>query len=111
MKLASLGTFRRDYFLDLFLKLNLTYRQVLGMDAFKLYFKIVTINSTDPSANYIETSNGEWITSWITSSFLFACIVGAGIFSVVSDTLGRKFSIIIGETSKLFGFIVQTHSL
>ena len=86
--------------------------QVLGMNAFNDYFDIAHHNASDifnenPN-DYIPTSTKELTTAWIVSSFLFACVLGAGIFSVVSDTLGRKISIIIGGVLFAVGGIIQS---
>jgi MFS family permease len=81
------------------------------MNAFNDYFDMAHHNMSDiyyenPN-DYIATPTKEITTAWIVSSFLFACVVGAGIFSVVSDTLGRKISIIIGGVLFAIGGLVQ----
>jgi sugar porter (SP) family MFS transporter len=43
----------------------------------------------------------------ITSSFVFACVFGAAIFSVVADSLGRRLSIIIGGILFAIGGLLQ----
>jgi MFS family permease len=78
------------------------------MASFKEYFGIAhpQTNSTNMD-EYIETSDGKLIIAWITSSFLFTCVVGAGIFSIVSDLLGRRISIILGGVLFTIGGILQ----
>ena len=79
------------------------------MNAFNDYFDIAHRNESNPGDpnDYIETSTKVITTAWIVSSFLFACVVGAAIFSVVSDSLGRKKSIIIGGVLFAIGGAVQ----
>jgi MFS family permease len=78
------------------------------MASFKEYFGIAhpQANSTNID-DYIETSNGKLIIAGITSSFLFTCVIGAGVFSIISDILGRKVSIIVGGILFTIGGILQ----
>ena len=78
------------------------------MASFKDYFNIAhqQQNTTDLN-DYIETPEGKLIIAGITSSFLFTCVVGAGIFSIVSDVLGRRISIIVGGVLFTIGGVLQ----
>ncbi|KAJ3248108.1 High-affinity glucose transporter rgt2 [Chytriomyces hyalinus] len=56
--------------------------QVLGMESFKTDFNL---NDASTQSSHV---------AWVTTSFLFGCIGGAAIFSVLADRIGRKYSII-----------------
>ncbi|KAJ3345250.1 hypothetical protein HDU83_004263 [Entophlyctis luteolus] len=80
--------------------------QVLGMTSFLRDFDMAVLENGvwTNSENYTNYS------SWITSSFLFGCVLGAGIFSVAADYLGRKYSILIGGCTFFAGGIMQAAS-
>jgi len=68
--------------------------QVLALHGFDTYFGLSELNTT--SGKYDDTSNNALYSGLITAMFLLGCVFGAGIFTFVVDTIGRKKSIIIG---------------
>ncbi|KAJ3187620.1 High-affinity glucose transporter rgt2 [Irineochytrium annulatum] len=79
--------------------------QVLGMDKFAQDFGMQTRNA---SGAWVASDNAASISGYITSTFLFGCVGGAAVFSVVADTLGRKYSIIIGGGLFAVGGLIQS---
>ncbi|KAJ3166185.1 hypothetical protein HK101_011976, partial [Irineochytrium annulatum] len=88
--------------------------QILIMDDFKLTFGLGVLNTSaiDSSDPYwiVETPRFRVYQSLITSSFLFGCVLGAGVVSVLADRIGRKLSILIGGFSFTVGGAGQTFS-
>jgi MFS family permease len=82
------------------------------MASFKGYFSIGDRNETitDPydKGYYIETDAGNFVTQWITTTFLLGCLVGAGGTAFISDIFGRRMSIIIGGILFIIGGFLQT---
>jgi MFS family permease len=74
-------------------------RQVLVMNSFNADFDTGTYNATTDSLDRNSDQTNRY--ALVATMFLFGCIIGAGIFSMVSDMLGRKRSILVGGT--LFG--------
>lgn len=67
---------------------------VLRMDDFGLKYDIKVLNAT---TGLIEASpHAADVKGWVTSTFLLGCVVGALIVSWMADSLGRKWSILIG---------------
>ncbi|ORY53169.1 general substrate transporter [Rhizoclosmatium globosum] len=86
--------------------------QVLAMISFQIQFNLIKLDSTGnplygSDGKTIDADNQADLESWITSTFLFGCIIGAAIFSVVCDRLGRKKSIIISGILFAIGGLVQ----
>ncbi|KAJ3035795.1 hypothetical protein HDU99_010554, partial [Rhizoclosmatium hyalinum] len=86
--------------------------QVLAMISFQIQFNLIKLDSTGnplygSDGKTIDADNQADLESWITSTFLFGCIIGAAIFSVVCDRLGRKRSIIISGILFAIGGLVQ----
>ncbi|ORY53260.1 general substrate transporter [Rhizoclosmatium globosum] len=86
--------------------------QVLAMISFQIQFNLIKLDSTGnpiygDDGKTIDADNQADLESWITSTFLFGCIIGAAIFSVVCDRLGRKRSIIISGILFAIGGLVQ----
>ncbi|OQV25459.1 Hexose transporter 2 [Hypsibius exemplaris] len=78
--------------------------QVLHMEGFGLIFglKEKLQNTT------IDTAQNPEVTGWITSTFLLGCVVGAAVSGVLTDSIGRRFSILIGSLLFVIGGAMQT---
>ncbi|ORY42161.1 general substrate transporter [Rhizoclosmatium globosum] len=82
------------------------------MISFQIQFNLIKLDSLGnpiygDDGKTIDADNQADLESWITSTFLFGCIIGAAIFSVVCDRLGRKRSIIISGVLFAIGGLVQ----
>ncbi|KAJ3113205.1 hexose transporter hxt1 [Phlyctochytrium bullatum] len=87
--------------------------QVLGFKNFQRNFGIeddVSNGTMAPNGTYYTMDNPdkESRQGLITSTFLFGCIVGAFICSFLADSIGRKLSIILGDTLFAIGGTVQS---
>ncbi|KAJ3073164.1 hypothetical protein HDU98_002136 [Podochytrium sp. JEL0797] len=74
--------------------------QVLGMVSFQIQYNLIKVDSDgmplyNAQHETIDTDNKATTESWITSTFLFGCIFGAAVCSIMADKLGRKKSILL----------------
>ncbi|KAJ3139416.1 hypothetical protein HK101_003643 [Irineochytrium annulatum] len=86
--------------------------QILIMQSFNIQFglSIEQYNATTNITNINPSSRADFLKGLITSSFLFGCVVGAAIVSILADKLGRKLSILIGGFIFTLGGAGQTFS-
>ncbi|KAJ3122300.1 hypothetical protein HK101_006602, partial [Irineochytrium annulatum] len=75
------------------------------MDKFKQDFGLSVLNA---SGAWVDSGEIAALSGYITSTFLFGCVIGAGIFSILADTLGRKYSIIISGGLFAVGGLIQS---
>ncbi|KAJ3075817.1 hypothetical protein HK102_005528 [Quaeritorhiza haematococci] len=80
--------------------------QILGMEDFGLRFGLKEVNTTTLLIQ--KTKSEADIKGWVTSTFLMGCVLGAIIVSMMADSIGRKWSILIGGFMFAAGGLVQT---
>ncbi|KAI8853674.1 hypothetical protein BC829DRAFT_275101 [Chytridium lagenaria] len=82
--------------------------QILSMRTFNVTFGLTTCSNIHIPSTCYDVPESDFRKGLITSSFLFGCIIGAGVVSVLADKLGRKLVIMLGGFLFTLGGAVQT---
>ncbi|KAJ3214414.1 hypothetical protein HDU67_001701 [Dinochytrium kinnereticum] len=82
--------------------------QILVMRTFNVTFGLTNCEDEHIPSTCYDPPDSDFRKGLITSSFLFGCIIGAGIVSVLADKLGRKPVIMLGGFLFTLGGAIQT---